>query len=494
LEPGRTFRSRSDGERWQLDDDLTSKYEIFDVLGGGGMGRVVRARHRQLKRWVAIKLLSQDLKASDAVSRFIREARAAAQIRSSYVAHVLDAGLLKSGQPYIVMELLQGRDLSRVLASQQRLSTETAVGFVLQALEAIAEAHSLDIIHRDIKPGNLFVSNLPGGETAIKVVDFGLAKTNQGLDTLDPSVTERGAVLGTPSYMSPEQFVNAQDVDARADVWGIGATLFELLTGEPPFTGTNLPQIYTAVMHLPIPLLRSSAPELPVGLEQVIATCLMRDREQRYANVAELAAALEPHAAASARVHVERIRRILETAHEGADNSNAGGDATDTLQPDSIFSAPGARGVISSTFERDADEPRDRLRRAARSSPRPMLVSLGIGLVAALAGATIAWTLSAGPPYREIGPAAAEASHQVSRAEPNVATSEQPSPPSAATSGEAASAVPAQIDAQHSDTAVSPATPAALAAPSRPKRSTSKVSKPGARTKHTSSSIYERYP
>ncbi len=309
----------TDRQTGHFDEDLESKYEILDVLGGGGMGRVLRARHRQLKRLVAIKLLQHDLRASESVTRFLREARAAAQIRSQHVAHVLDAGLLRSGQPYIVMEYLQGQDLSSLVAIRGRLPIEQAVGFVLQALEAIAEAHSLEIIHRDIKPGNLFATRSAGGDTTIKVVDFGLAKTSQAFDTLDPGVTERGAVLGTPSYMAPEQFVDAQNVDARADVWGIGATLFELLAGAPPFSGASLPQVYTAVMHQPIPQLRERMPEIPEALERVVSRCLTRDREARYADVAELAAALEPFAPASARAHVDRIERVLSGARDSSD-------------------------------------------------------------------------------------------------------------------------------------------------------------------------------
>src|SRR4051794_36951583 len=282
-------------QRWPFDEDLESKYEIINALGGGGMGRVLHARHRQLRRSVAIKLLHQDLRDSESVTRFLREARAAAQIRSSHVAHVMDAGLLRSGQPYIVMEYLQGQDLARMVAQRGRLPVDLAIDIVLQALEALAEAHSLEIIHRDIKPGNLFATRGVDGDLTIKVLDFGLAKTSPTLDTLDPAVTERGAVLGTPSYMAPEQFVDAQNVDGRADIWGIGATLFELLTGRPPITGTNLPQVYAAVMHQPIPMITESDSHVSGDLGAVVAKCLTRERDGRYANVAELAEALESY-------------------------------------------------------------------------------------------------------------------------------------------------------------------------------------------------------
>lgn len=291
---------------------LADKYEMLEALGGGGMGHVYRARHRQLKRLVAIKLLSHDLDGQEAVTRFLREARAVAQIGSVHVAHVMDADVLANGQPFIVMEYLQGRDLAAWVAAEGRLPVTVAVDFILQALEAIAEAHAQQIIHRDIKPGNLFATRTAGGDLIIKVLDFGLAKTSPSFDTLAPGITERGAVLGTPSYMSPEQFMDAQAADVRSDIWALGATLFELLTGTPPFTGNSLPQVYRAVISRPIPSLRSLVPELPEGLENVVATCLTRERELRYADVAELALALKPWAGTGAEAHAERIRRILE--------------------------------------------------------------------------------------------------------------------------------------------------------------------------------------
>jgi serine/threonine protein kinase len=388
-------------QRWQFDEDLESKYEIIDVLGGGGMGRVLRARHRQLKRLVAIKLLQHDLKASEAVARFLREARAAAQIRSVHVAHVMDAGILRSGQPYIVMEYLQGQDLANMVALRGRLPVEQAVGFVLQALEAIGEAHFLQIIHRDIKPGNLFATRELAGETSIKVVDFGLAKTSHSLDTLDLAVTERGAVLGTPSYMSPEQFVDAQDVDARTDIWGIGATLFELLTGAPPFTGASLPQIYTAVMHQPIPRARSILRELPEGLDDVIAKCLTRERSQRFENVAELAEALEPYASDSHRENVARIRRIVDGVRESIDFIDVPEDA---VAPS--FAARGdvpspQPGVISSTFARNSRELQSASSASGIAGAEPKKSNLNllwIALVALTLLGIVAWTLNARHP------------------------------------------------------------------------------------------------
>ena len=322
---------------------LADKYEILEPLGSGGMGQVFRARHRQLKRLVAIKLLSHDLADSEAVARFLREARAVARIGGPHVAHVMDADVLSNGQPFIVMEYLQGRDLGAWIAGSGRLPVAQAVDFVLQALEAIAEAHAQQIVHRDIKPANLFATRTAAGDTLIKVLDFGLAKTNPAFDTLAPGITERGAVLGTPSYMSPEQFLDAQAADVRSDIWALGATLFELLTGTPPFSGGSLPAVYRAVMQRPVPTLSSLFPELPDALDQVVATCLTRERELRYGDVAELAAALQPWAGPGGEARAEHIRRILSRPPEPPPLLSAGLDTQKTVAaPDGVSLTLGA--------------------------------------------------------------------------------------------------------------------------------------------------------
>jgi hypothetical protein len=352
---------------------LADKYEILVPLGGGGMGQVFRARHRQLKRLVAIKLLSQDLAEPESVARFLREARAVARIGSPHVAHVMDADVLSNGQPFIVMEYLQGRDLSALLASAGRLSVERAVDFLLQALEAIAEAHAQHIVHRDIKPANLFVTRTAAGDTLIKVLDFGLAKTSPAFDTLAPGITERGAVLGTPSYMSPEQFLDAQAADERSDIWAIGATLFELLTGTPPFSGGSLPAVYRAVMQRPIPSLCSLLPELPAALDEVVATCLTRERELRYGDVAELAVALQPWAGPDGEQRAAHIRRILSASAEAEGEVSDGVDAASD-QPTVV-----APGLMSRTLAASRD------RSVAFARKRPHFVAggaIGIGLTA----------------------------------------------------------------------------------------------------------------
>ncbi|MGC4091034.1 MAG: serine/threonine-protein kinase [Polyangiaceae bacterium] len=220
---------------------LAGKYRIDRVLGTGGMGMVVAARHIVLDERVAIKFLLPDALSSDeAVARFEREARAAVRIKSEHVVRVTDVGRLESGAPYMVMEYLDGEDLSNWLRLRGPLPVEQAVDFVLQACVALADAHSVGIIHRDLKPGNLFCVRRSDGQLVIKVLDFGISKLTEAARVSEPggfSVTKTAAVMGSPLYMSPEQVQSAKDVDARSDIWGLGVVMFELLTGVGPFLG-----------------------------------------------------------------------------------------------------------------------------------------------------------------------------------------------------------------------------------------------------------------
>src|SRR3954470_13666053 len=205
---------------------LAGKYRVERVLGVGGMGVVVAATHLQLDERVAIKFLVPDALSSDeAVARFAREARAAVKIKSEHVARVIDVGTLDNGAPYMVMEYLEGGDLSRVLQAQGPLPVEDAVEYVLQACEAIAHAHVLGIVHRDLKPANLFLTKRNDGSQSVKVLDFGISKVlsgNSGASSSDAAMTRTRAVMGSPLYMSPEQMTSTRDVDGRTDIWALG--------------------------------------------------------------------------------------------------------------------------------------------------------------------------------------------------------------------------------------------------------------------------------
>ncbi len=292
---------------------LIGKYRIERVLGIGGMGVVVAATHVHLEERVAIKfLLPEALYNGEAVARFIREARAAVRIKSEHVARVSDVGTLDNGSPYMVMEYLEGTDLSDLVQKQGAMSVEDAVESMLQACEAIAEAHALHIVHRDLKPANLFMIRRTDGTPSVKVLDFGISKISGPPGSAsDLGMTKTTAVMGSPLYMSPEQMASSRDVDQRTDIWALGVILYELISGRMPFNADTMPQLCAMILQQSPPPLRSIRAEVPEGLAQVIARCMEKDRAQRYTTVADLAQALLPFAPRRARASVERISRVI---------------------------------------------------------------------------------------------------------------------------------------------------------------------------------------
>src|SRR5262245_18034417 len=215
----------------QPGDMLAGKYRVERVLGAGGMGVVVSAMHIDLEERRAIKLMhSADLANAQTVERFLREARAAARLRSDHVAKVHDVGRLETGAPYIVMELLVGEDLSHLLKARGPLPIEEAVLYILQACDAIGEAHAAGIVHRDLKPANLVLSRRPNGAPCVKVLDFGISKRTApaGSAMLQSEITGTAEVIGSPHYMSPEQMRSTRNVDNRTDIWSLGVILYKL--------------------------------------------------------------------------------------------------------------------------------------------------------------------------------------------------------------------------------------------------------------------------
>jgi serine/threonine-protein kinase len=292
---------------------LAEKYRVERVLGMGGMGVVVAARHLQLDDRVALKfLLPTAAPSSEIVMRFGREARAAAKIRSEHIARIRDVGTLASGAPYLVMEFLDGVDLAGALKQRERLPVQDVVEYVLQACEALAEAHALGIVHRDLKPANLFLTRRPDGSSCIKVLDFGISKV--AADLGDAAVTSTQAVMGSPLYMSPEQMLSSKDVDPRSDIWALGVILYELLTGNPPFEGESMAQLVLRVANEAPRPMRDRRPDLPEGLEAVVLRCLEKSRTNRFQHVGELALALYEYGPKRARVSVERISGMVRAA------------------------------------------------------------------------------------------------------------------------------------------------------------------------------------
>jgi eukaryotic-like serine/threonine-protein kinase len=295
---------------------LLGKYRIERVLGVGGMGVVVAATHVTLEERVAIKFLLPDaLQNAEAVARFLREARAAVRIKSEHVARVTDVGTLETGAPYMIMEYLDGGDLGALCKARGALPIEEAVEYLLQASEALAEAHGLGIIHRDLKPSNLFLARRADGTPSIKVLDFGISKvTGMGASGADLGMTKTTTVMGSPLYMSPEQMASSRDVDPRTDIWALGAILFELLTGRVPFQADTITQLCAMILQQRAEPLRNFRPDAPEALQMVIGRCLEKDRNQRYANIADFAQALAPFAPRRARLSIERVSRVVKAS------------------------------------------------------------------------------------------------------------------------------------------------------------------------------------
>jgi serine/threonine-protein kinase len=279
------------------------KYRIDGFLGAGGMGVVLSATHLELDAPVAIKIVRDDLaKDERIVSRLLFEARAAARMRSAHIVRVLDVAHLDSGAPYIVMEYLEGSDLHSVLAERGVLSIREAIHHVLQACEGLAEAHGLGIVHRDLKPENLFLATTPEG-VVLKILDFGISKDIAPTIESDhcSTLTKDGSAVGSPYYMSPEQMRVSPSLDARADIWSLGAILFELLTGKCPFEADSPAELCTKVLVDDAPSLRSFSNRAPAELDTIVLRCLQKDPSARFQSVTDLADALRDFVAEADR-------------------------------------------------------------------------------------------------------------------------------------------------------------------------------------------------
>jgi serine/threonine-protein kinase len=269
-------------------DVLGSKYEVERLLGEGGMGLVVAARHRELGHRVAVKCLHASALGNEgAVVRFEREARAAAALTTEHVARVIDVERLEDGSPYMVMELLEGEDLHTMLRREGALSIVDTVRFASHAADGLAEAHAVGIVHRDVKPSNLFVTRRKKGGPVVKVLDFGIAKNVA--DSTDRGLTATQALLGSPQYMSPEQVRESKLLDARTDIWALGVTMYECLAGRKPFDAPSMVDLCFAIVQSPPPSLLTLRPDVPPKLEAVVVKCLAKNPDDRYATMSELA-------------------------------------------------------------------------------------------------------------------------------------------------------------------------------------------------------------
>jgi serine/threonine-protein kinase len=293
-------------------DVIADKYRVERVLGRGGMGVVVAAMHLHLDQRVALKFIIPGAVGDDtqAIERFLREARAAVRLKSEHVAKVLDVAKLPSGSPYIVMEFLEGQDLSQVVELEGAIQAERAADYVLQACEAIAEAHAMGIVHRDVKPQNLFLTQGLGGVPLVKVLDFGISKVRSA-NGIDSALTRTASVMGSPMYMAPEQMRSARAADARSDIWALGVVLYTLLTGGPPFEAETMTELALKVVQDPHPPVSARRPGVAPGLSAIVDRCLAKDPANRFSDVSDLAFALSDFAPPASRLLAENTRTIL---------------------------------------------------------------------------------------------------------------------------------------------------------------------------------------
>ena len=292
------------------------KYRVEHELAEGGLGIVVVATHAGLGQKVAIKYLKPSvLERKVLVERFQHEAQLAASIRSDHVVRIYDVGVLGDAGPYMVMEYLEGEDLGTRLGRGPIPESE-AVDYIVQACDALAEAHAMGIIHRDLKPENLFLARRKSAVPILKILDFGLSKVSERKNASAGAprarqMTEDGERFGTPSYMSPEQFRESGGVDIRSDIWSLGVVLFELVTGELPFEGDGIAELAANILTAtPVPL-RKKVPGANRVLEAVILKCLEKDRTRRYRNVAELVDELASFGGPASEPRTDRIRRLI---------------------------------------------------------------------------------------------------------------------------------------------------------------------------------------
>jgi serine/threonine-protein kinase len=342
--------------------EITASIRLVRKLGEGGMGSIWVAEHLGLRTQVAVKFMSEHL-AQDggAAARFSREAAAAAQIKSPHVVQVFDHGLFEGHVPYIVMELLEGENLSSFIQCHGGLlSARATADIVAQMCRALGKAHASGVIHRDIKPDNVFVID-SDGEPFVKVLDFGIAKQSQGTQ----NVTSTGALLGTPYYMSPEQMLSAKHVDPRSDLWAVGVVAYQCVTGKVPFNGETFAGVAVAISqgHFSLPHAESGlgSPELDAWFERALA----KNPNERFASARELAEALVAAAAAGSSLSLTGDRAVVQTA--------------------SLATAPKTFPGVAATLTGGSKRPR----RGARSA------FLVITAIAALAGLAVLFFRSA---------------------------------------------------------------------------------------------------
>ena len=387
---------------------IAGRFLVERVLGSGGMGVVLAARHVELGELVAVKMLRLPSGDKRAFDRLRREARAAAKLRGEHVVRVMDVGTLESGAPFIVMEYVAGRTLAQARDAAGRIALSTAVDWVLQACEGLAEAHGLGIVHRDIKPSNLLLTTRPDGSSLVKLLDFGIAKS---LSVAPVTLTETGGFLGSPLYASPEQVRDAHVLDQRTDIWSMGVVLYQLLTGQLPFLSYTATAALASLVADPPIAPRSVVPSLPLEIERALLRCLEKEPQNRFATVAELARALEPWGSQAAAGATERVFRILNQDGKPPSEPGPGTETFSTRAPSQDGSLAASR-TASQVLQPAPGAPQKPARLKTwwpMAGIALLLVSVGLGARGAKQPATLADVRSAplAPPPSSAPPSSA---------------------------------------------------------------------------------------
>jgi serine/threonine-protein kinase len=411
---------------------IAGKYRVERVLGAGGMGVVFQATHLVLGQRVAMKLLRAEIaRAPENTARFLREARIAAQLPPDHIARVTDVGETEGGEPYLVMELLNGRDLAAELDARGQLPVQEAVDIILQACEGLAEAHAVGLVHRDLKPANLFLASRRGEPPVVKILDFGVSKSYdvQGAAAL----TQTQTIFGTPAYMSPEQIRSAKYAEPRSDQHALAMVLYELLTGAPPYDAESLTGLAVVISTAPPPSARRLRPDVPAGLDAVIRRGLGKQPADRFPSLAELAMALAPFGGREAGGAAGRVAAVL--------GSKEPPEAAVSMPPPPLSST--TDDDIKTTL-RNSDTPAlfDPERAAARR--RRMVIATVIAGVVVAGGIALAMlrdprdaSESAAPPSSDEAPIATEPAATAQEPPPAIA-----SPPVVSPAASSATATP----------------------------------------------------
>ncbi|MBN2341534.1 MAG: serine/threonine protein kinase [Deltaproteobacteria bacterium] len=365
---------------------IEERYRIDRLLGKGGMGAVYLAHHAVIGKKVAVKFLHAEFASEkEVVKRFYREAKAAASIGHKNIVDVLDVGVSAEGEPYLVMEFMEGESLCDMLRRKGPISLEAAVGILLPVLEALEAVHNKGIIHRDLKPDNIFLVYRNDGTPLVKLIDFGISKFTDPGD--QSQLTQTGTLLGTPAYMSPEQIRCASSIDRRSDLYAVGVIFYEMLTGKRPHSGTSYNEVLANILtELPAPP-RKSFPGFPVTAEPVVMQLIGRDPAERPGTAAEVSALMKALIAGNNISHAMTLLAQGSTERTFA-LGDLGGDVSVSRE------AASAKDVLQ---ELKSGTPMEWIIDKAAPRRRPFIL-LGAGVALLLLSAVVIWKLTDSPP------------------------------------------------------------------------------------------------